>query len=56
MNLDANVLTMEMDGITYIVSTHFSDSEETVLDKLTRLVSEDENIMENPFNLAHLAR
>ena len=56
MDPGVNVLVMEIDGTTYIVSTHFSDSEETVLDKLTRLVSEDENITENPFNLAHLAR
>ena len=39
---------MEIDGITYIISTHFSTGEETVVDKLARLVQEDESIAENP--------
>ena len=41
-------MKMEIDGTTYIVSTHFTDGEETVMDKITRLVQGDENIVENP--------
>jgi len=43
-----NEMRMEIDGTTYIVSTHFTDGEETVMDKITRLVQGDENIVENP--------
>ena len=48
MSIDKSDLTMEIDGTIYIVSTHFSDVEETVLHKLVRLVGGDENIAENP--------
>ena len=48
MSHEKNILTIEIDGTTYIVSTHFSTGEETLVDKLARLVSEDENIAENP--------
>lgn len=42
-----NEMRMEIDGTTYIVSTHFTDGEESVIDKITRLVQGDENIVEN---------
>ena len=45
---DKNEMTMKINGTTYIISTHFSTGEETIVDKLTRLVREDENIAENP--------
>ena len=48
MSTDKNELAIEIDGTTYIISTHFSTGEETIVDKLTRLVQEDENIAENP--------
>jgi len=35
-----NQMTMEIDGITYIVSTHYSKGEETIIEKITRLHSD----------------
>ncbi len=40
-------MRIEIEGTTYVVSTHYLDSEETVLDKIVRLVQGDENIAES---------
>ena len=42
-----NETRIEIDGVTYVVSTHYADSEETVIDKIARLVQGDENFPES---------
>ena len=41
-------MTIEIDGVTYVVSTHYSQGVETIVDKLTRLVRKDEQIVGKP--------
>lgn len=45
-------MRMEIEGTTYIVSTYCANGEETVLEKIARLVREDENIVEKNAGLA----
>jgi hypothetical protein len=42
-----NEMRLEIDGIIYVVSTHYADdAQETVTDKIARLVRGDEKIVE----------
>lgn len=36
-----NELTYEINGTTYVVSIHFSDGQEGIMDKISRLVQND---------------
>ena len=36
-----NETTYEINGITYLISTNYSEGEETVYDKIGRLIQED---------------
>ena len=36
-----NETTYEINGVTYLVSTHFSEGDESVLDKIGRLIQEE---------------
>lgn len=38
---DAKETAYEINGITYLVSTHFSEGEENVLDKISRLIRQE---------------
>ena len=48
MSQENTAMTIEIDGTTYIVSTHYSQGEENIIDKITRLVGEDEIIAGKP--------
>ena len=48
MSQENAAMTIEIDGTTYIVSTHYSQDEENIIDKITRLVGEDEQIAGKP--------
>ena len=41
-----NEMTMEIEGTIYILSTYYSEGDETIIDKITRLVQEDESVLE----------
>jgi len=48
MSQEKAAMVIEIEGTTYIVSTHFAEGVETIMDKLTRLVQEDEHIAGKP--------
>lgn len=37
-------MRIEINGTTYVLSTHYSDGEETVFEKIVRLVQGDEAV------------
>ena len=38
-----NETTYEINGVTYLVSTHFGEGEENVMDKIGRLIRDEVN-------------
>jgi len=41
VEMKENETTYEINGVTYLVSTHFSEGDESVLDKIGRLIQEE---------------
>ena len=46
--MEGTETSYEINGTTYLVSTHFSEGEESVLDKIERLICEEVENAERP--------